>query len=685
MISLAWPQPPNKRAVSEGFKVHDPRAMKYLQIFSFSFASCGLVVSQFYDGPSEAPLANTPDTPYGVDWQTYFRVNETHTEVSDLPQIYAGSVSVNRTGHVNNTLFFIGFEKETGSLTAGDGERGDQPWMIYIAGGPGSAASGLPYGATGPVILRPGRSSPRFSSNQYARNKLVDIFYVDQPVGVGYSTVSPTGYIKDEDQMGEDFVNFLRNLVLIFPSLKSRPLYLLGESYGGVFVPYISKAIFGQTSSPVNLSKIIIGEGAVGSIGTYTQYPSLGIMQTYPQLVDFDPGTYEYFVEQYNLCGYNMTLQYPASSPYPPMRNPYTTTAQCKRSTGWETGISSYRLLNGFLAVHEHLSRRNTVMIGGTRLTRRQGSQLPHLVPIGRINPEWECEIMQQLIIHATTTLSPWKEHLNITTALAIINAVFDSIQDRDLGDVSSYFNDPSVRAAYHAPDKIWRDYIQYPFDSRNCASTSRPASDPSIEPITFLSDLANKVPIVFFAGAGDANVGHRSTELAIQNFTFGGIRGFTMRPSTPFSDSDGNFAGIVHSERNVTYALFKDAGHIVAFFKPNAMYTFLKEFVLGTNQTGYLAPGTSSVVGGVHTEYLKGILTGYEAYTGSAITQGTYTWPSSLWNAWGSYMATRTAADVPAATLPGDAVGSTGAGMAFQKPSLLALFLVFLGLLAII
>ena len=29
----------------------------------------------------------------------------------------------------------MGFEKEEGSITAADGDRIDQPWMIYIAGG----------------------------------------------------------------------------------------------------------------------------------------------------------------------------------------------------------------------------------------------------------------------------------------------------------------------------------------------------------------------------------------------------------------------------------------------------------------------------------------------------------------------------------------------------------------------
>jgi carboxypeptidase D len=45
---------------------------------------------------------------------------------------------------------------------------------------------------------------------------------------------------------------------------------------------------------------------------------------------------------------------------------------------------------------------------------------------------------------------------------------------------------------------------------------------------------------------------------------TFGGVQGFTRKPSTPFYDDNGNFAGIVHQERGLTYALFKNASHQV-------------------------------------------------------------------------------------------------------------------------
>jgi carboxypeptidase D len=53
---------------------------------------------------------------------------------------------------------------------------------------------------------------------------------------------------------------------------------------------------------------------------------------------------------------------------------------------------------------------------------------------------------------------------------------------------------------------------------------------------------------------------------------TFGGIQGFTRKPSTPFSDDHGNFAGIVHQERGLTYALFHGASHQVPQSVPGAV-----------------------------------------------------------------------------------------------------------------
>jgi carboxypeptidase D len=52
-----------------------------------------------------------------------------------LPRQWAGNIPVQRPDHPNNTLFFWGFEKENGSLTAAAGERTSEPWGIWLNGG----------------------------------------------------------------------------------------------------------------------------------------------------------------------------------------------------------------------------------------------------------------------------------------------------------------------------------------------------------------------------------------------------------------------------------------------------------------------------------------------------------------------------------------------------------------------
>ena len=48
---------------------------------------------------------------------------------------WAGNIRVNRTGHQNDTLFFWGFEREEGSLTAPAHGGSNEPWAIWLNGG----------------------------------------------------------------------------------------------------------------------------------------------------------------------------------------------------------------------------------------------------------------------------------------------------------------------------------------------------------------------------------------------------------------------------------------------------------------------------------------------------------------------------------------------------------------------
>jgi carboxypeptidase D len=150
------------------------------------------------------------------------------------------------------------------------------------------------------------------------------------------------------------------------------------------------------------------------------------------------------------------------------------------------------------------------------------------------------------------------------------------------------------------------------------------------------------------------------------QNTTFGGLQGFTRKPATPWTDDTGKFAGIVHQERGWTYVLFDATGHLVPMGQPAAVsqprhraypddsfilicqcaqaFTFLREFILGRNQTGLVtetSSGTVSVYGGEDPTLARGdFYPGQpDIYYGAGSTQYTRTWPSETVTAWNSYI----------------------------------------------
>ena len=253
--------------------------------------------------------------------------------------------------------------------------------------------------------------------------------------------------------------------------------------------------------------------------------------------------------------------------------------------------------------------------------------------------------------------------------------------------DAVPFFNNDIVREALHAPtSKNWSSHFVYPFGSVYDRAVGNQRGDPSVEPMAFLTPLfanasARGIPFVFYSGNDDSNIPHHGTEVIIQNMTFGGIQGFTKRPSTAWFDDQGAFAGIVHQERNLTYVLFQGAGHMVPQWRPAQALVFLREFVLGNNPNGTVL-SDGNVVGGENAtlakDYMEG---GNEIFFGSAATQGTYTVPSATVAAWDQFIATATLGAASITSLPvpsgsGTAPHSSGNGARTNNPSSLVVLL---------
>ncbi|KAL9713485.1 hypothetical protein Ac2012v2_003096 [Leucoagaricus gongylophorus] len=595
--------------------------------------------------PSSFPhvYPGQPSGDFSPKWQDYFRVKDPLPNVTfHLGNSFAGNIPVNRAGHPNNTLFFVGFEKSSGSLTTNDDL---EPWGIWLNGGPGSSSMYGMLFENGPIRIRDDYSAVQ---NNFTWSQLTDYFYVDNPVGVGFSTADADGYVHDEEQVAADFMGFLTNLVKVFPNLQKRPLYLTGESYAGMYIPYIMKAYFNMPNPPVSVGKIVIGDGSVSSSQVFEYLPALQILQTYPQLIGYDQQVFKYFEAQSHLCQYDVNLTYPQTSLLPsiPLINP------TQRDLPFLASKLSARTFLRQLYRRGAEKRYELVRRGGSDFVKRDSSQFFKNRPFDQLDPWYGCGLLWMYIDYAVNYTFPWNLNKNNDDFVFDLYDIPDArgLDDSTIGDGSIFMNDPRTRAALHAPtSKDWVMTFLNVFGDPD-------AIDPSAEPMTFLSELATNasrqdIGIVFYEGNNDALIAHRGIEVTIQNTTFGGIQGFTRKPATPWHDDSGKFAGIVHQERNWTYVLFDDASHTVPKSSPAAAYTFFKDFVLGHNQTGLVIStpnGGVAVVGGENSTFIEddGILPGRDEviyYPAPSETShvSTFVFPEATRAAWKKFIKT--------------------------------------------
>ncbi|KAF8142101.1 Alpha/Beta hydrolase protein, partial [Boletus edulis] len=583
-----------------------------------------------------------PTGDYCPEWQKYFQVTESLPNVTfPLARNWAGNIPVQRPGHPNNTLFFWAFESSDGSFT----DNSDKPWAIWLNGGPGGSSLFGLFIENGPLHIT---SNYSVVENEYAWSTVADYVWIDQPVGTGFGTVDASGLVPDEDQVAIDFMGFLDNFVKVFPNLARRPLYLTGESYAGTYIPYITKAYFEMVKPPVNLARIAIGDGTLGSIEEFLELPVTTVLETYPQIIGYDPQVFEYFQEQSTLCGYNLTLQYPQPEHFPSLDAPLPFSSS-GFSVGDDAKLTKRQLM---LEIEDRLvtklrAREGALLARGER-RRARNTWKRNLAgrPNGTIDPYYQCDLWDEMVDYAINFTFPWS-----SGSLFDSYNVPDALSPEASTDASVFLNDNRTRAAIHAPtSKNWAEITPVVFAPTN--GTTNVYGDPSVEkdrPMAFLTDLATNatahdLKIIVYSGNDDSLVSHFGSQIAIQNTTFAGVQGFTRRPETPWFNDNGEFAGIVHQERGWTYVLVAHAGHLLAYNNPISALTLAREFIFGNNSTG-LVTSSGTVIGDKESSLGNEILRGQAGiYYGQATTASTYFFPSATVEAWNSYVATATA-----------------------------------------
>ncbi|OCH92451.1 serine carboxypeptidase [Obba rivulosa] len=164
------------------------------------------------------------------------------------------------TGYIDNDarhLFFYFFESR---------DNPDKDDVIFWTnGGPGgSSAIGL-FMELGPCrVITP----DNVTFNPYSWNAYANIFFVDQPVGVGFSYAEYGETVDNSVDAGRDIAVFTAIFFEHFTKFKGRPFHMAGESYAGRYIPVFATEVYELNAkllqaglNPVNLSSIMIGNG----------------------------------------------------------------------------------------------------------------------------------------------------------------------------------------------------------------------------------------------------------------------------------------------------------------------------------------------------------------------------------------------------------------------------------------
>jgi len=162
------------------------------------------------------------------------------------------------------------------------GSPTEDPVILWMTGDPGCSSELAVLFENGPYTVGPNNN---LVPNPYFWNKRANIIYIDQPAGTGFSYATKD-YVRDERQVGAEMLVFLNEFFRRLPHFARNDFYIIGESYGGHFVPTVAYTILKASETgalPLKFKGIGLGNGWVDP---YHQYAGYGPFAYANKLID---------------------------------------------------------------------------------------------------------------------------------------------------------------------------------------------------------------------------------------------------------------------------------------------------------------------------------------------------------------------------------------------------------------
>jgi carboxypeptidase C (cathepsin A) len=185
-------------------------------------------------------------------------------DVQPTFQMFSGYIDVSTAQDASRQMFYWFVESQNSPST--------DPVFLWTNGGPGCSGLGGFMTEQGP--FRPTANGTSLTINKFAWNNIANVVFIEQPVGVGFSTTTDTGINYGDAQAAADNHRFVTGFFKRFASYNQQDFYITSESYGGHYMPTLALAIVEANDVP-NFAGV-----AVGNPLTYMPYRNYGMYGT---------------------------------------------------------------------------------------------------------------------------------------------------------------------------------------------------------------------------------------------------------------------------------------------------------------------------------------------------------------------------------------------------------------------
>ncbi|OQR86764.1 serine protease family S10, partial [Achlya hypogyna] len=180
--------------------------------------------------------------------------------ITDLPGLnaslpfkqYAGQLPLPSTGQ---QMFYWHVEAEENPSTA--------PLVLWLNGGPGCSSLIGFFTELGPFAVN---SDLTLKRNPYAWNRKVNMVFLESPAGVGFSAPLLNATEYNDDVTTDRAYEFLQQFYETYPAYKGRDLFITGESYAGMYLPWLAAKLVATPLPAATFKGFALGNGYTDEI-----------------------------------------------------------------------------------------------------------------------------------------------------------------------------------------------------------------------------------------------------------------------------------------------------------------------------------------------------------------------------------------------------------------------------------